>query len=590
MTVRKVLAFAFNVSALVALISGSNSFSSPTAQEADGPIQKAKLVSPSHGWALAGGRLLWTDNNGLQWNDITPQLGSGEELDTIYFSDSHHAWTVIHQPSETGTAKLYIGTTSDGGSSWTKQPIAEGDAEMLDLYGNSADISFADSLNGWVILTKMSSSAASFAGLFFTRDGGNSWSRLPDPPVNGSIRFNSQQTGWLCGGVLGHDLYVTRDGGRSWQKRILEPPSEVQKAYQIAYYTPVFQDVNHGIIAATFAIPKTMFGDHEISFLVASYETSDGGNTWTLQHVEKRARPTVITTFDSTVFYVSVSAANDFVVVARQSGGHASTLPTGLSPQHFDVEMADFIDPENGWVLLSHYRGCHKPGCVSISALIGTDDGGKTMTLLLRNTLVNTSSQAELGSPIFTPSVRPGPGGVFVVNAAYGIDSCKDMDNLVGDLVAYADATGAYVMGFYLGGATANAAPCYIPDPPADDPWLVNMTCDNWDFQPIWDDLQAPCAAGMSHVISTNAATAASQGTASADAASSALTARGLQNSIAYLDIEPYSVPAGNTTCSHCAKTWGPWYSHTFCEWRPSAGSDEYRCSRRGNRQSGAGC
>ncbi|HEX3681147.1 MAG TPA: hypothetical protein VHU83_01300 [Bryobacteraceae bacterium] len=54
----------------------------------------------------------------------------------------------------------------------------------------------------------------------------------------------------------------------------------------------------------------------------------------------------------------------------------------------------------------------------------------------------------------------------------------------------------------------------------------------------------------MSHTISTNTATAATQGTASADAASSALAARGLQNSIAYLDVEQYSVPAGNTTCS----------------------------------------
>jgi hypothetical protein len=57
----------------------------------------------------------------------------------------------------------------------------------------------------------------------------------------------------------------------------------------------------------------------------------------------------------------------------------------------------------------------------------------------------------------------------------------------------------------------------------------VNMTCDNWDFEPIWDDLQALCKTGASHTISTNAAIAASQGTASADAASSALAARGLR-------------------------------------------------------------
>lgn len=56
--------------------------------------------------------------------------------------------------------------------------------------------------------------------------------------------------------------------------------------------------------------------------------------------------------------------------------------------------------------------------------------------------------------------------------------------------------------------------------------------------------------------MSTNTATAATQGTASADAASSALSARGLQGSIAYLDVEQYTVPAGNTTCSPAVRSY----------------------------------
>ncbi|HEX3681148.1 MAG TPA: hypothetical protein VHU83_01305 [Bryobacteraceae bacterium] len=297
---------------------------------------------------------------------------------------------------------------------------------MPDLYGNSGDLSFADSLHGWVILTKMSSSAGSRAGLFSTPDGGNSWSRLPDPPINGLIRFISPQTGRLCGGALGNELYVTRDGGNTWQRRILEPSSEVQKSYRTAYHMPAFQDANHGFAAATFDVPKTMFGAHEMSFVIAAYQTSDGGNKWTLQGVEKLPRSAAITTFDSTVFDVLVSS-NQSTVIGSQTAKHVGTLPAGLSPQHFDIEMADFIDPENGWVLLSHDRGCHKPGCISISALVGTEDGGKTMMLLLRNTRVNPSSQAESGSPIFTRLVTPGPGGVFIVNGAYGMAGQHDL-------------------------------------------------------------------------------------------------------------------------------------------------------------------
>ncbi len=134
-----------------------------------------------------------------------------------------------------------------------------------------------------------------------------------------------------------------------------------------------------------------MFEAHEISLLIVSYQTTDGGDTWTLQNVEKRAHSTAITTFDSAVFGVLVSGS--FVVIGNQSTTHVGILPAGLSPQHFDIEEADFIDPENGWVLISHDRGCHRPGCVIVSALIGTEDGGKTMTLLLRNTSVNRTSR-----------------------------------------------------------------------------------------------------------------------------------------------------------------------------------------------------
>lgn len=172
-----------------------------------------------------------------------------------------------------------------------------------------------------------------------------------------------------------------------------------------------------------------MFGTHEISFLIATYQTSNGGDTWTLQNVEKRAHSAAITTFDSAVFGVVVSGS--FVVIGNQSTRHVSTLPAGLLPQHFDIEQADLVDAENGWVLLSHDRSCHKTGCVSISALIGTEDGGKTMMLLLQNTQINRS-QGESGSPIFTPAVTPGPRAVFIVNAAYGMDSCQNMDHLVG--------------------------------------------------------------------------------------------------------------------------------------------------------------
>ncbi len=77
---RTASAFTFAVALLLVLSLAPRSFSGPVDPQAIGPIQRAKLISPSHGWALAGGRLLWTENDGVQWNDITPELGAGERI------------------------------------------------------------------------------------------------------------------------------------------------------------------------------------------------------------------------------------------------------------------------------------------------------------------------------------------------------------------------------------------------------------------------------------------------------------------------------------------------------------------------------
>jgi len=130
------------------------------------------------------------------------------------------------------------------------------------------------------------------------------------------------------------------------------------------------------------------------------------------------------------------------------------------------------------------------------------------------------------------------------------------MEHQLPALSEYYGVEGELSFGFYLGGATASKAGCFEPYPASEDIWLPTMSCIGYYFQPVWDDLQAPCNTGASQLMSTNGATAASQGTAAADGAIAKLVALGFQNSIAFLDIEQYNVPSGNTTCSPAVRAY----------------------------------
>ena len=250
--------------------------------------------------------------------------------------------------------------------------------------------SFTDQVHGWVLLTKQSSSAASLAAMFATTDGGATWSRLPDPPINGSIRFTSEQIGWISGGVLGNELYVTRDGGRSWARREMKPPSEAENAWAAHYDVPAFQDLQHGILPVTYSV------GHDPSTVLAVYATADGGDMWDLKRAEGPTshRYGSLTEVDSAV--IDAFHAGASIVIGNNFRRHAARLPPELSTlTELQIEKMNFIDPQNGWLLASRNKGCVAPGCTSVTALLGTKDGGRTLSLLLENTRTRLASVSE---------------------------------------------------------------------------------------------------------------------------------------------------------------------------------------------------
>jgi hypothetical protein len=148
---------------------------------------------------------------------------------------------------------------------------------------------------------------------------------------------------------------------------------------------------------------------------------------------------------------------------------------------------------------------------------------------------------AVLGSQTVTTHSSAGRPDVALANSystvlvnAEGLDTCSTYPASTWNAIY--PKHNLWGLGFYLGGATADAVNCFEPGPT----WLAALDS-GYKVMPIWDALQAPCSAN-SRLMSTNATTAASQGVTAGNNAIAASNAIGLgAPNIIYLDMESYS-------------------------------------------------
>jgi hypothetical protein len=163
--------------------------------------------------------------------------------------------------------------------------------------------------------------------------------------------------------------------------------------------------------------------------------------------------------FDST--YVEASSFGGTVSLRHGSAKISAPLPADL-PRRVQVRQVEFLDAQHGWLL---FAGAE-------TAIAGTDDGGKTVTVLLKGAGVVSSppvmphpaSNSQTGA-----GVQPAIGGVTGASGV-GIDSCSNIpviyiNSLYGEYggeLTNGWANSYSVYGFYLGGVTSVAAGCFI--------------------------------------------------------------------------------------------------------------------------------
>jgi hypothetical protein len=183
-------------------------------------IRSFHQLTPSQGWALVNNHLLATDSAGTRWTDITPPAVEGG-IDGVFFLNRATGWAVISRSGESPR----FASTVDGGASWmiTGLPVAHSGTNFN--YGGIATIGFADSTQGWILLRSVSSINFSRGILLHTTNGGETWTRLPDPPIADGLVFVNHHLGWLAGGPDGNQSFVTSDGGTTWTSTRVPPPA-----------------------------------------------------------------------------------------------------------------------------------------------------------------------------------------------------------------------------------------------------------------------------------------------------------------------------------------------------------------------------
>ncbi len=225
-----------------------------------------QLITPDQGWALVGNRLLWSEDGGSSWSDITPPADQDLPFLCAFFLDSRQGWIL----RAVDDSRFVLLLSKDGGRTWPISSQVELPPEIED-FGQVLSFSFVNPRSGWISLQLPSGSSFSQGVVLSTQDGGIHWTAL-QAPAAGPVRFVNGLEGWLAGGVRGDEIYQTLDGGRSWQVQSLPFPAGVYPG-SVGVSLPWLYGSAQALVAVTF---NDSSGSH------LAFYTSEKGQSWSL--------------------------------------------------------------------------------------------------------------------------------------------------------------------------------------------------------------------------------------------------------------------------------------------------------------------
>jgi|GEM_PF-1923349 len=196
----------------------------PTPVEtAQGQTATYDFLSPSLGWAVIqaqGANYVWifrTTDAAKTWTQTAViRIETVAEVQTFHFFDRANGYLVVGAfvaaTAVVVQPDFHLYRTGDGGASWKEAQSP--DAQV-------ASYTLTDPLHGWATFADVSATR-----LFATRDGGESWSRLPDLPAGRIPLFRGPAEAWMSGdpSTAPPEVFSSADGGATWTRHILPPP------------------------------------------------------------------------------------------------------------------------------------------------------------------------------------------------------------------------------------------------------------------------------------------------------------------------------------------------------------------------------
>jgi photosystem II stability/assembly factor-like uncharacterized protein len=340
-------------------------------------IVRIAMFDESIGWALAGQppQLVRTTDGGATWRDVTPNPAF--DLQGVFFLDERLAWV----PAVSGVSR-----TVDGGRSWVSAPAPF----------KNAQLQFCDPNTGIALADPVCGAGTCYVSLYYTADGGQSWSLLPLSSSSGSetvpssipsgaahilsgdtFKLTAPATLWMGGNgqVTGPEavLLVSRDGGKVWStQRILLPEAWADTSLPNRVELPVFFNPNDGFFTVRYYLQGS--GGAQVGLSV--YATHDAGRTWEILPGIVQGVP-----WDGHVSFLSQQEAivrcGETLCVTRD-GGHswaASNANLPFSNQaESSLQALDFASLASGWAFIMEPAGGQ--------TLYRTRDGGQTWKAL----------------------------------------------------------------------------------------------------------------------------------------------------------------------------------------------------------------
>ena len=230
-------------------------------------VEDVGWLSTDQGWLVTENRLYWTNDQGKNWQDISPGL-----IQLAYFLPSGQTWAFSSQNQE--QVKLYHSST--WGEAWeTLNFSLPADGTWRPL-----QVQLTSPTSGWVVLQRQTSQAFDSGILMKTSDGGLTWQGY-DLPFAAPIQFTSQAEGWMTNRTS-DEIYQTTDSGITWQPA---PPNRYPKSLTSLPEGSVLSGRQADGLSWVVTSTSSCSGDKSTPGFTCQITSSlqqslDGGKTW----------------------------------------------------------------------------------------------------------------------------------------------------------------------------------------------------------------------------------------------------------------------------------------------------------------------